>query len=102
MPSSAGQNGEVAKVTDDHDDQQNDDEVVYELSRLTVIRYIDMSGALFHEVYWEDNRGDDDLTYEEKMGLIVLADRDARMSDYEFEVVFRAADDDDDFDDEDE
>lgn len=82
--------------------EEQDDDVVYELSRLTVIRYIDVSGALFHEVYWEDNRGDDDLTYEEKMGLVALASRDAQLSDYEFEVTFRSFTEDDDVDDEDE
>lgn len=75
-------------------DEDFDDDTVFELSRLTAIRYIGIDGRIFYEVYWDDNRGEEP-EYEEKMALVHASQRNAMMSEMEFEVIFRGENDDD-------
>ncbi|QAU06695.1 hypothetical protein SEA_WILLIAMBOONE_26 [Gordonia phage WilliamBoone] len=66
-----------------------DDEGVdgYEVTRLTVVRYLTLAGEFVYDVYWEDARGEADLTYEEKMRLVSKANDDALISDSEYEII---------------
>ncbi|ANA86526.1 hypothetical protein PBI_CLUBL_27 [Gordonia phage ClubL] len=59
----------------------------YEVTRLTVVRYLTLAGEFVYDVYWEDARGEADLTYEEKMRLVSKAADDALVSDADYEIV---------------
>jgi len=59
----------------------------FEVTRLTVVRYLTPAGEFGYDVYWEDARGEADLTYEEKMRLVSKAHDDALLSDAEYEVI---------------
>ncbi|AMS02570.1 hypothetical protein BJD55_gp196 [Gordonia phage Yvonnetastic] len=71
-----------------------DDDGVYELSRLTAIRLIGADGEIWYEVYWEDYRGFEEPTWDEKQLIIARVQRNLMFSELEFEVV--GEDDDDD------
>ncbi|QBP33233.1 hypothetical protein SEA_BRUTONGASTER_16 [Gordonia phage BrutonGaster] len=68
---------------------------VYEVSKLSVVRYLGIDGTFFTDVYWEDFRGGDDLTFEEKIALVERARQNAYMSEMDYEIVDWDEDDDD-------